>query len=371
MKKSKLENELEEFLTQMGKNMFECTPEDICMFLAFKDKTGKTPVHHKDCVAIGEKSTTCPCPRRLAFGTVTNKISQLKSIFEQKGMEGPWKNLVGNPVDSSMVKVYVKQSQIEQSIGHVISKQAKPLFLSKLIAISMYIDRHMQSSDSNNIRKFILARDQAIFKLMFFGGDRAHDVGLMLTQEIRELPNKTGYVIRHTMGKTHRVNKPNVFSLFRNPDDIICPVKGVEQYFDTARHLDINLDTGFLFRPVKSRSVINRPLDYQAIYCRLKLYLRMLDIDQGETPHSIRGACAISLRSMIPNILPPLNTQHHMMNHVGWRTNASASHYSREGKLSQATIASKALSAPSSDPIWADIEADYFDETELPKFHMP
>ena len=73
----------------------------------------------------------------------------------------------------------------------------------------------------------------------FFGGDRAHDLGLMLMQEIRILPSQAGYAIMHTWGKAHRLNRPNVFSIYKNPDEILCPVIGLDVYLWIARELGI------------------------------------------------------------------------------------------------------------------------------------
>jgi hypothetical protein len=110
----------------------------------------------------------------------------------------------------------------------------------------MYIDRQLMKSDISPIYRFILARDQAFFKFLFFSGDRAHDAGIMLVQEIKFLPDKVGFLIRHTMGKTQRVDKPQIFSLFRCALTMVCPVQGVEQYVNSAASLGIVLSTGYL-----------------------------------------------------------------------------------------------------------------------------
>ena len=36
-------------------------------------------------------------------------------------------------------------------------------------------------------------------------------------------------------------------------------------------------------------------MSYSAIYERLKTYLSVLGIDEGETPHSMRAGCAVTL----------------------------------------------------------------------------
>ena len=43
--------------------------------------------------------------------------------------------------------------------------------------------------------------DQAFFKHQYFAGDTAGDLGQMLTQEVKLLPNGCGYQITHTWGK--------------------------------------------------------------------------------------------------------------------------------------------------------------------------
>jgi hypothetical protein len=86
---------------------------------------------------------------------------------------------------------------------------------------------------------------------MFFGGDRASDIVVMLSQEVRELPRQAGFLIRHTWGKTSRVDNPNVFSLFHCTETMICPVLGLKLYLEIAKSMGINLSTGYLFRPRK------------------------------------------------------------------------------------------------------------------------
>lgn len=46
-----------------------------------------------------------------------------------------------------------------------------------------------------------------------------------------------------------------------------------------------------------SGQVENEVLSYGVVYDRLKLYLRTLELDEGETPHSLRDGCAITARS--------------------------------------------------------------------------
>jgi integrase len=261
-----------------------------------------------------------------------SKVSQLKALFNVLGKVRLWCHGGGNPAVSEEVSIYLKQVKVEQSKAHVAPKQAKPLFVSKLRLIALYIDRHLGEAGSNAAQVFTLVRDQAIFKLMFFGGDRAHDVGIMLTQEIRALPNQQGFLIRHTWGKTHRLDKPKIFSILRCQDDMVCPVLALEKYLAVAARYGIQLSTGYLIRPVINDTVMDRPLSYEVIYARLKFYLKSLGIDDGETPHSFRGGCAISLHAASGGE----RDLGALMQHIGWASESSARHYARADSSNQA-----------------------------------
>jgi hypothetical protein len=367
IRKSKVHKDLESFLGLIGKDIAICAPDDICLYLAWADGVGKTAVHVAQCPDIGRRSPSCVCPRRLAYGTVASKISQLKNIFERLGKPDRWLSggSKGNPVLSDRVSIYLNQIRQEQSKAHVSVLQAKPLFISKLNLISMYIDRQLGYQDLSLSAKFVLARDQSLLKLMFFGGDRAHDAGLMLTQEVKELPGGSAFVIKHTWGKTHRVDNPNIFSVFSSKLSMVCPVLGLRTYFKIASTMSVNLSTGYLFRPILRQRVLDRPLSYEATYQRLKHYLRVLGTDEGETPHSLRGGCAISIRSLS---LQPVSSPpglEAMMQHIGWSGESSAKHYARSDKLDQA-FKMAAIMASSSFEDWKRVEKEYVEESELP-----
>ena len=115
--------------------------------------------------------------------------------------------------------------------------------MDKLAQLSDYIDRNLQSPNITPTQRFILARDQAYFKAVFFSGDRPGDIGLVKVPEIlrflacvasvssrgssRKLgqeqkksmrfPNDDGFLFNHAWGKTLRDGDDNVFGIKRNP----------------------------------------------------------------------------------------------------------------------------------------------------------
>jgi hypothetical protein len=50
----------------------------------------------------------------------------------------------GNPASAQAVKEYLKLIRVEQAKSHVLPKQAKPIFLTKVKAISSFIDREIK-----------------------------------------------------------------------------------------------------------------------------------------------------------------------------------------------------------------------------------
>jgi hypothetical protein len=121
---------------------------------------------------------------------------------------------------------------------------------------------------------------------------------------------------------------------------MICPVVGLETYFEVAHSLGIDLSKGFLFRPVLRNSVRERPLLYEATYQRLKHYLSVIGAYQGEiTPHSLRNGCAISVRALSSEESSVDKGLGGLMQHIGWSAESSAKHYARIDKMDQARVA--------------------------------
>lgn len=117
----------------------------------------------------------------------------------------------------------------------------------------MYINSQLKKDDLNLSVRFVYLRDQAFFKVQYFAGDRAGDLALCVTQEIKRLQNTNqGLLFCHTVGKTLGTGKTNEFTVSRMQDNEICPVFALERYVQEASHLGVNLKTGYLFRTLDS-----------------------------------------------------------------------------------------------------------------------
>lgn len=79
----------------------------------------------------------------------------------------------GNPAACPQ---YLKLVKEEQARNHVLPKQAKQIFLSKVRTIALFIDMELRL-DAPSVRgRYVFFRDQARLKLQFFTGDRASDL---------------------------------------------------------------------------------------------------------------------------------------------------------------------------------------------------
>ena len=180
--KDRLIQEFETFLLSLPSTTpVSCaSPEDVVRFLVFKDKDAKTQVHNFDCVYLGQMGhKPCACPRRLRVGTAKNMVSKLATYFQV--MKSDTRRGMTNPARALMVQRYIKKLSEEQGKAHVTVKQAKPLFLPKLLRVFDHI-MNLIVTASSAFQAYLYARDITFLKLMYFSGDRAGDLGQVKTQ---------------------------------------------------------------------------------------------------------------------------------------------------------------------------------------------
>ena len=86
--KGSLQKEFESFLASLlgHVTLATVTPRDVCRFLIFKDKDGKTQIHRNGCDHIGKKGRfSCGCPIRLSYKTIDSYIGKLRAILHSIG----------------------------------------------------------------------------------------------------------------------------------------------------------------------------------------------------------------------------------------------------------------------------------------------
>ena len=224
--------------------------------------------------------------------------------------------------------------------------------MDELSQLSAHIDRNLQSTTITPTQRFILTRDQAYFKAVFFRGDRPGDMGQVKVPEILRFPTDDGFLFNHVWGKTLRDGDSNVFGIKRNPQSRICPVQGIEQYMEVVQQLKIDLTRGYLFRPTTpQRGVLDAPFNSTTAEACLKVYLKEMGSDNGENLHGFTAGCAITLALSGAELSE-------IMDNVGWTRRHTALYYLQLAKILNPAGASARLSAvdvPSVSSEWQNI----------------
>ena len=329
--KCNLKKELEQFLVSLNpaKDVYTALPNDLRKFLIFKEKHGRTKLHDQACPRKGSaEKSSCSCFTTLAAKSVDSLIGKLRAIFRDLGREGDWNPalLTGNPAASLTMKRHLQSVMLEQNSHSVAKKQAVPLMFDKLGKLCRYLT-YQASREKEMVKKFLLLRDRAYFALTCHSGDRGGDLSLLSSDRLLELPKSEGIIVSQVTGKTFSLDKPNNFMLYTSKDTDICPVRHLQDYIAFSDASQIKLDTGYLFRvSTKEGQIIDKPMSSSLITDRLKLHLMAINLYEGETSHSTRRGCAITLRMMGIN-------DDQINKHIGWGNAKMIDHYANIGQL--------------------------------------
>ena len=341
--KSQLVLELEIFLAALtpAGSLLTCHPRDIVRFLVWKDRKGQTKVHAAECPRLGSNSShTCPCPTRLAAGTVDSTIGKLRAIFNNMGRAGDYdiRSGEGNPAAHFSVRQYLQSVQKEQSSCRVVSRQATPVFFDKFLKLVRHLRDQLVHPSTTPIYKYILARDLTFFALEFLTGQRASDLGRLKTVDIRLSRDQTHLLILQRVGKAVRGTAPRPVSIRALGNTEICPIANLQFYRQICIAMGIDLSTGFLFRTTTNRKAVSTsPFLAAAAQARLVTYLTSLGLYTNETVHGFRAGTAILLTLLGAS-------KDDVAKHVGWCSSLMVNHYTRERRV------------PPKDDVWAKLD---------------
>ena len=161
-------------------------------------------VHSNGCPHLGKRDVhPCGCPVRLSFNTLDSFMGKLRAIFAAVGRQGELKSSLqlGNPASALEVKSYLKAFTAEQLQARVTVKQGVPLLLPKLHSLARFLRRKMNTPGICVQDLYILARNQAFLKTLFFSSDRGSDLRNVKTLEILRFPSVDGFLFSHIWGK--------------------------------------------------------------------------------------------------------------------------------------------------------------------------
>ncbi|VDI71079.1 Hypothetical predicted protein [Mytilus galloprovincialis] len=228
----------------------------IVVMIAPSKKISGEPTHTCDNCASGEMSfreeelndRILELDSLLQTGSVDSLIGQLRAIFRDHGRGTDWNDMLGlgNPAASSIIKKYLSAIKLEQSMAAASPKHAVPLFSNKLILVSRYISYKMSNKKLAIFQKYILIRDKTFFNILSFTGDRAGDLGSVLTDQVRWLPGEEGVIISMMKGKTIDISDPRVVIIYNSVNTEFCPVTVLREYIDFCKTTQLKAEIELL-----------------------------------------------------------------------------------------------------------------------------
>eukprot|EP00794_Sanderia_malayensis_P002618 gene2618-3031_t len=209
----------------------------------------------------------------------------------------------------------------------------------KILGLCSYLRDSLKNPKLKPVTLYILARDLAFFSIDFFSGDRGSDLGRIKCSDILIFPDQDGFLFNQVFGKTLRGNNRNAFALKRIPESPVCPVSNLNCYLSVCKAINIDLRQGYLFRTTDRHGCISAsPFIGSAIANRLRKHLKSLSIHEGETVHSFRSGCSITLASLGVSYAE-------IADHVGWKSTDMAKYYSQYDKVFRCSDPSTVFSA--------------------------
>lgn len=121
--------------------------------------------------------------------------------------------------------------------------------------------------------------------------------------------------------KALRGNSTHSLSVRTSSNSDICPVRNFMLYLNICRLISVDISQGYLFRATsKAGHNSDKPFIGSSVYNRFKQYLKDAGLDSGETPHSLRAGCSITLELLGAS-------KSDIAKHIGWRSTSMVDHY--------------------------------------------
>ena len=128
-------------------------------------------------------------------------------------------------------------------------------------------------------------------------GNCSSDLGRTKSKEVLLFSDSSELLFNHTFGKTFGGNSTHSFSVKSSSNSNICPVRNFMLYLSICCLINVDNSQGYLFRATnKAGHVSDKPFLVSSVYNRFKQYLKYAGLDDGETPHSLRAGCSITLQ---------------------------------------------------------------------------
>ena len=329
-----IQNFAQYLLPTAGLRVEDATPWHVMSWLSWRDThgRGKTIVHLLTCQFIGSATNAhCACPRRLKATYIAGLVSRLRSAYRDLGdrWEHRWAFSAGNPADSRAVDDYIHAVNTEQKAAGVTVSQASVMLLPKLRLLLFAMRSRLQVKGLPTMQFLLIVRDAAWFLLAFWSGIRGRQLGDTLLFHVRWDEVGRNIFIKCCAGKTIRdLSSAESFIIpSRDDDRDVCPVRSMRMYMRAAGSiLPSSEASGYLFPQYECSQgvvrVVPGPISDGAINRRLEHYLRLYQMDAGETLHGFRSGAVLTRRF-------EGYSQEEAAAAIGWRTPSIGIHYAK------------------------------------------
>ncbi|CAM9633616.1 unnamed protein product [Laminaria digitata] len=244
-------------------HMTQAQPKDIVAFMCWLDSSGKcrrTTVHGMHCTAVGtDDLKSCSteegaCARRYAHDSFrSNHVSKIAVAYDRDmGVATGWcdRLRVGNPVRRDLVTQYMAFTRSEQKRAGVLVKQAPALLHSHLESIIRLMQQELRAT-INPLQKLRLARNIALFTVVFSTTKRGDELTRTLIQRMLILPNRCAFMSNFQWGKTLRDGADHLITIpYEQVRLATCPIRAVEQWIAVGTHAGWDMTEGSLLPQV-------------------------------------------------------------------------------------------------------------------------
>lgn len=286
------------------------TPDLIVRYLASRDASGITRVHHAECsahLADNPSRTFCAnplCSRRLSGSSLRTKCKQLSKVFTDLGLTTPWNPLTssGNPVRSNTVTDYIRRVDAEQSAAKVVRHQA-PLFDQNIYntLMSTVCDAALRlAADGNIIESLRALQDAFLYSFMWYTGHRLSDALRLSCSDVRQVTGADGHPtawrLRLTLSKTRRAPKDTRRLVLDNDRSVYNPIQTWFFFRHALAQHGFPRSNGPLLRRLFFSSddvpVLGPVLSASSCASRLATWLAAAGLPSTISPHSFHGSHA-------------------------------------------------------------------------------
>ncbi|KAJ7377687.1 hypothetical protein OS493_027249 [Desmophyllum pertusum] len=290
------------------------------------------------------------CPTTLAAGSVDSIIGKLRSLFMIWVVEvnGTTSSVLGILLHTLVLSIILSHSERKQAQARVTPKQATPFFFDKLAQLCTFLRGRVFADKVLSMQRYLYTRDLAFFVNSFSRGIELRISVGFLPRKFWPYPTTRVYSSTNTFGKTLRGMDTNSFMVKRCHNPTICPVSNLRLYVDHCDLMSVNVRDGHLFRSTDRKGAVSdKPFVGSAVANRLTPHLRTLGIHEGETVHSFRSGCSITM-SMVGVSLEDV------ARHVGWKSLNTAEYYTQTGRVLNMSRAASARTLTSMNTLRVD-----------------